>query len=72
MVVRKIKRLGVEPIFRKRAEYCFESPVLEVRTHRVFGANSVSSARNWVSSVWHTHDRLTLTEFSRRRVKRTH
>ena len=46
--------------FRKRAEYCFESTVSEKRTHRAslnFGANSLSSAKNSVSSFWHTNKR---------------
>ena len=45
---------------RKRAEYCFESTVSEERTHWAslsFTANSVSSAKNSVSSLWHTHNR---------------
>ena len=46
---------------RKRAEYCFKSTVSEERTHWAslsFGANSVSSAKNSVSSLWHTTNRL--------------
>ena len=42
---------------REWAEYCFESTVLEERTHWVSAANSVSSARNSVSSLWHTNNR---------------
>ena len=43
---------------RKWAEFCFESTVSEKRTHWAslsFGANSVSSAKNSVSSLWHTN-----------------
>ena len=46
---------------RKRAEYCFESTVSEKRTHWAslsFGANSVSSGKNSVSSPGHTNNRL--------------
>ena len=50
------------PLFlRKRAEYCFESTVSEERTHwasLILGPNSVSSAKNSVSSLWHTYNRL--------------
>ena len=48
-------------IATKRAEYCFESTVSEKRTHWAslsFTANSVSSAKNSVSSLWHTNNRL--------------
>ena len=48
-------------VLRKRAEYCFESTVSEKRTHWAslsLGANSVSSARHSVSSIWHTNNRL--------------
>ena len=45
---------------RKRAEYCFESTVSEKRTHWASlssAANSVSSAKNSLSSLWHTNKR---------------
>ena len=52
---------------RKRAEYCFENTFSEERTHWAslsFGANSVSSAKNLVSSLCHANNRLRgLTEF---------
>ena len=51
----------VEVYSRKRAEYCFESTVLEERTHWAslsFGANSVSSGGNSASSLWRTKSRL--------------
>ena len=54
--------------FRKRAEYCFESTVSEKRTHWAslsFGANSVSSAENSVSSRLHTNNRLKGTHWVR-------
>ena len=53
---------------RKRAEYCFESTVSEKRTHWAslsFGANSVSSAKNSVSSRLHTNNRLKGTHWVR-------
>ena len=49
------------PKTRKHAEYFFESTVSEKRTHSAslsFGANSVSSAKNSVSSLCHTNSRL--------------
>ena len=52
---------------RKRAEYCFESTVSEKRTHWAsvsFRANSVSSAKNSVSSLWHTNNRLRGTHWA--------
>ena len=55
-------------IFRKRAEYCFESTVSEKRTHWASlssAANSVSSAKNSVSSLWHTNNRLRGTHWVR-------
>ena len=39
---------------RKRAEYCFESTVSE-KNSLSFLANSVSSGKNLVSSLLHTH-----------------
>ena len=53
---------------RKRAEYCFESTVSGTRTHWAslsFGANSVSSAKNSVSSRLHTNNRLKGTHWVR-------
>ena len=53
---------------RKRAEYCFESTVSEKRTQWAslsFGANSVSSARNSVSLLWQTNNRLRGTHWVR-------
>ena len=47
-----------------RAEYCFESTFSGKRTHWAslsFGANSVSSTKNSVSSLWHTNNRPTGT-----------
>ena len=47
-------------LYRKRAEYCFESTVSEKRTHWASlssAANSVSSAKNSVSSLWHANNR---------------
>ena len=41
--------------FRKREDYCFESTVLKKRTHWAslsFTANSVSSAKNSVGTLW--------------------
>ena len=46
----------------------FESTVSEKRTHWAslsFGANSVSSAKNSVSSLWHTNNRLRGTHWVR-------
>ena len=53
--------LYVPHLIRKRTEYCFESTVSEKWTHWAslsFTANSVSSAKNSVSSLWHTNTRL--------------
>ena len=53
---------------RKRAEYCFESTVSKKRTHWASlssGANSVSPAKNSVSSFWHTNNRLRGTHWAR-------
>ena len=58
----------VPGIIRKRAEYCFESTVSEKRTPSAslsFGANSVSSAKNSVSSRLHTKNRLKGTHWVR-------
>ena len=55
-------------LIRKRAEYCFESTVSEKRTHWAslsFEANSVSSAKNSVSSFWHTNNMLKGTHWVR-------
>ena len=55
-------------VSRKRAEYCFESTVSEKGTHWAslsFGANSVSSAKNLVSSPLHTNARLKGTHWAR-------
>ena len=55
-------------VVRKRAEYCFESTVSEKRTHWAslsFGANSVSSAKNSVSSLLPTNNRLKGTQWVR-------
>ena len=52
-------------VFRKRAEYCFESTVSVKRTHRAslsFAANLVSSAKNSVSSLCHTNNRMRGTQ----------
>ena len=52
--------LSPEEQFRKRAENCFKSTVPDKRTHWAslnFRANSVSSAKNSVSSLWHTYNR---------------
>ena len=52
---------GWSPNLGNGAEYCFESTVSEKRTHWASlssGANSVSSAKNSVSSLWHTNNRL--------------
>ena len=60
--------LGDCMVFSKRAEYCFESTVSEKKTHWAslsFGANSVSSAKNSVSSFWHTNNRLKGTHWVR-------
>ena len=54
--------------YRKRAEYCFESTVSDKRTHWAslsFGANSVSSVKNSVSSLLHTNNRLRGTHWVR-------
>ena len=55
-------------LYRKRAEYCFESTVSEERTHWASlssAANSVSSATNSVSSRLHTNNRLRGTHWAR-------
>ena len=48
-------------VARKRVEYCFESTVLEKRTHWASlssTTNSVSSVKNSVRSLWHANNRL--------------
>ena len=53
---------GVVPVEKDRtwAEFCSESTVLEKENSlslTEFWANSVSSAKNSVSSLWHTNNR---------------
>ena len=52
-------------VVRKRAECCFKSTVLKERTHRVLRQALWVSAKDSVSSFWHTHATLKeLTELS--------